>query len=389
MNSTWYVRREDGTIYGPCSLSELISWAKNGRIGPNDDVSQDQETWKAAPMLNDLEMVWSIQVDENLIFGPFNIYALIEMTAEDHLSYATDTVHLQTGKHHSLGDVLFPLLFAERKSLLQRAREAAAQELADVQSKNESLQAQLQAREEDLKKLTLQIQNKLTEQTQDLEKTIEAQKRLLQEREDATETLAVIKEENRKAAALTKEKEAALAELESQVSELKADILCRDEEIRKLLEAQAPAEEQGLLEPVPEPLPQPGQTPPENMTAQIPATPQAQEVIENLKDELANARAAIHHRDVELSRLKNTSGPRPATSMNQADPEGHAEGEHPVSQTPMALQTAISGIRRETLKDSKKISEAAASYKRQRTAAKQEASSRKASKGGSSPSRKK
>lgn len=374
MSEQWYLRREDKTVYGPSDLSELKAWAKNGRIGPNDDVSQDQETWQAAPMLKDLEMVWSLQMDDNLVFGPFNIYALIQLAEENHLSYATDTMHLSSGKHHSLGDVLLPLLYTERESLIERAQQEMRLELDEARAAAETLRHEVKAREEDLKTIDLQFQNKVKEQNQLTENAMNDHQSLLLEREQALTALQAVKKEMQSFSEQLKIKNEALLQLETQVQELQAEVSRRDAQIGDLRAAQtAPkSEAPSVLEPVQE--------------CSSPVSGESPEGMERLKDELANARTAIHHRDVEIGRLKKELGARPASLVSQAMAKNRAT-EEPAEDagptTAMPLHTAPGGISRETLKDSKKKSQAVANFKRQRIAAKKEASS-KAVKGGSS-----
>lgn len=163
MTKKWYVRKDDGTVYGPADDAQLISWAQDGRVGSGDEVSEDQESWTAAPLLQILDMVWKIYLDDDLVFGPFNVYALIELAEKMNLSYAADTLHVPTGKRCSLGDVLMPLLLSERTSMIEVARKKAARELSDAQTEIESLREALTARERDLERMASPLQDTISE----------------------------------------------------------------------------------------------------------------------------------------------------------------------------------------------------------------------------------
>ena len=68
----WYVRLEDGKAYGPADTASLISWAEDGRIGPEASVSQDRKSWQPILSMPELEMNWLVEVAPGDVFGPFN-----------------------------------------------------------------------------------------------------------------------------------------------------------------------------------------------------------------------------------------------------------------------------------------------------------------------------
>ena len=68
----WYVRLEDGKAYGPADTASLISWAEDGRIGPEASVSQDRKSWQPILSMPELEMNWLVEVAPGEVFGPFN-----------------------------------------------------------------------------------------------------------------------------------------------------------------------------------------------------------------------------------------------------------------------------------------------------------------------------
>jgi len=68
----WFVRTEDGRVYGPAVMSALTQWAEDGRIEPSSFVSQDRISWKPAQMMPALKMTWLVETEPGKVFGPFN-----------------------------------------------------------------------------------------------------------------------------------------------------------------------------------------------------------------------------------------------------------------------------------------------------------------------------
>ena len=67
----WYVQTEDGKVYGPAEVAELVTWACDGRIGPTSFVSTDRISWKPAQLMKELEMKWMVESEPGKVFGPF------------------------------------------------------------------------------------------------------------------------------------------------------------------------------------------------------------------------------------------------------------------------------------------------------------------------------
>lgn len=82
----WYVKAVDGNVYGPASLSSLVTWAKDGRIEPGGMVSKDRKRWTAARQMPELEMKWLVEIEPGKFLGPFNRAVIIKAFAEKTLS---------------------------------------------------------------------------------------------------------------------------------------------------------------------------------------------------------------------------------------------------------------------------------------------------------------
>ena len=71
-SETWFVRTEDGKVYGPAGADALAEWAREGRIEPSCFVSRDRITWIPAQLMPELEMKWLVETEPGKFFGPFH-----------------------------------------------------------------------------------------------------------------------------------------------------------------------------------------------------------------------------------------------------------------------------------------------------------------------------
>lgn len=68
----WFLRTDDGTVYGPAKLQRMILWAEEGKIRPGFSLSQDSETWTPAENVAALDLRWYIGDDTGQLRGPLN-----------------------------------------------------------------------------------------------------------------------------------------------------------------------------------------------------------------------------------------------------------------------------------------------------------------------------
>lgn len=71
-NEQWFVRAEDGKVYGPASQQSLVQWAEEGRVEPTGFISRDRITWLPAQMMKALCMTWLVETEPGKVYGPFN-----------------------------------------------------------------------------------------------------------------------------------------------------------------------------------------------------------------------------------------------------------------------------------------------------------------------------
>ena len=82
----WFVRTEDGKVYGPAEVSALVEWAKDGRIEPSSFLSRDRINWTPAQLMPELEMEWLVETEPGRVYGPFNRSLVISMYAAKSVS---------------------------------------------------------------------------------------------------------------------------------------------------------------------------------------------------------------------------------------------------------------------------------------------------------------
>ena len=68
----WFVRTEDGNVYGPATVATLVEWAKDGRVEPTGFLSKDRISWTPAQLMDELDMKWLVEFEPGKVFGPFN-----------------------------------------------------------------------------------------------------------------------------------------------------------------------------------------------------------------------------------------------------------------------------------------------------------------------------
>lgn len=78
----WYLRIEDGTIYGPSPLHELQSWAEQGRIAARHELSRDRKSWTLAYKVPELMLDCLVLFPDGELIGPFHYTTAEEMLAE-------------------------------------------------------------------------------------------------------------------------------------------------------------------------------------------------------------------------------------------------------------------------------------------------------------------
>ena len=94
----WFLKKENGDLYGPGSLDMLVEWAMDGRVAPEDFVSDDGVRWLPAYNLSDLDMSWFIETAAGQRYGPAHAAAFADMMNDGTLPPDIRVVHVHTGE---------------------------------------------------------------------------------------------------------------------------------------------------------------------------------------------------------------------------------------------------------------------------------------------------
>ena len=83
---SWFLKIDDGSVFGPVPAADLRNWAEQGRIAPGNQISKDKKSWILAEDLPDLDMRWMVQLSGDTVYGPLNIKALGDLVRDGTVS---------------------------------------------------------------------------------------------------------------------------------------------------------------------------------------------------------------------------------------------------------------------------------------------------------------
>lgn len=111
----WFLRKhQDGTIFGPISFEQLVSWASAAQVAPHDLVSTDQVAWLKAPMIPQLAMDWLVEVTSEHLYGPTTVGAIQEFIRLGDINADTFVINSCDGTRRQIRDL--PALFKTNSS---------------------------------------------------------------------------------------------------------------------------------------------------------------------------------------------------------------------------------------------------------------------------------
>ena len=93
----WFLRTEDGRVYGPADMASLVQWAEDGRIEPLACVSTDRNSWSPVSRLPELDMRWLVEVDVGKVYGPFTKSVVRRLVADGTVAPTSRIYRLQDG----------------------------------------------------------------------------------------------------------------------------------------------------------------------------------------------------------------------------------------------------------------------------------------------------
>lgn len=145
----WRVRSPSGDIFGPADRPTLLSWAREGRIGPEHSLSADGETWTLAPRMKELAMDWLVELEPGAFFGPGNLDHLQNMMREGEI--ASDARFYRCSSPEQIEDDRdsdgLRTRMTEQQRIFDEKMGQAEENAYGLQSEMENLKAALQAKD--------------------------------------------------------------------------------------------------------------------------------------------------------------------------------------------------------------------------------------------------
>jgi hypothetical protein len=108
-DAQWFLlKSSDRQVYGPVNHDTLLGWASEAKISPLDKVSKDNhKTWLRAPMVEDLQMDWLIEMPDNYLYGPTNVGTIQEFLATGEIDASVMLINCRTGLEDRLANLPF------------------------------------------------------------------------------------------------------------------------------------------------------------------------------------------------------------------------------------------------------------------------------------------
>ncbi len=102
----WFLRKKDGSEYGPVSLNDLLRWSAQCRIVAGNAVSSDRAEWTPVEDIPELEMHWMAHRADGKEYGPFALDAVQELFSHNVLPADAVLVNRLTGEDRPLAEVI-------------------------------------------------------------------------------------------------------------------------------------------------------------------------------------------------------------------------------------------------------------------------------------------
>lgn len=173
--STWYLRKPDGSTYGPITLEDLCRWAAESRIVAGNEVSSDEEKWIKVEDIEELEMQWVAVRPDGKEYGPFNIGATRDLVAHGVLPEDIELKNRISGKTALVSSIL-----VEDSEALQK-QESPPPKRSTPPKKKKTTQKSPPAADDDNKSSLVQLEEKFAA----FKKQAAQQTKLLTEERDA------------------------------------------------------------------------------------------------------------------------------------------------------------------------------------------------------------
>ncbi len=132
--ASWFLRKEGRDIFGPEPMTVLVRWAAEGRIAPEDELSEDRTQWIKAPAVAALRMEWLLDLGEEACYGPLPALAYRDALRQGAIALDATLRHAGSGKEQTLQEVL--------KACLAHAEAAVRSEIQELLAAGNSVSEQ-------------------------------------------------------------------------------------------------------------------------------------------------------------------------------------------------------------------------------------------------------
>ena len=229
-SGAWYLKMNDGTVYGPADLSRLQTWAREGRVAPSSQISSDRKSWTTASRMPELGMEWVVEVEQGQYYGPFHPDVVRDLIAQKRIPasarrFRLDTGRAQEDRSKELNAALeqAKASLAEREASLAQAKTLAAERdaaLAKAKTLAAERDAALAERNAVLKAEHVRVENLLEQ----LESAAEREKALRADLDLAHKTAASERKCAEAAIRQARQTEKELADAHKDAEDLRAKI---------------------------------------------------------------------------------------------------------------------------------------------------------------------
>jgi hypothetical protein len=104
----WFLKKhENGEVFGPVHFNKIRDWARSAHVNSQDAVSADKTVWTKAPMIPELEMDWLVVVEDDLLYGPTTLGALLEFARLGEITSEAKLINCCTATTVTLGETTF------------------------------------------------------------------------------------------------------------------------------------------------------------------------------------------------------------------------------------------------------------------------------------------
>jgi hypothetical protein len=108
-DSNWFLlKSSDRQVFGPVDRETMLGWASEAKISPLDKISKDnRQSWLRAPMVDELQMDWLIEMPDNYLYGPTNVGTIQEFLATGQIDGSVSLINCRNGEESRLEDTPF------------------------------------------------------------------------------------------------------------------------------------------------------------------------------------------------------------------------------------------------------------------------------------------